>query len=110
MGIIFFLSNQPGDFIQLPDIFGFDKVAHLIAYTVLAATFLYGIHPFSHGSNRMAYVIAAVFFCILFGISDEFHQSFIPGRSVSIWDVVADTLGGLLAAGFWYKRSKIRKE
>ncbi len=33
---------------------------------------------------------------ILYGISDEFHQSFVPGRQPSWYDVLADGLGGLL--------------
>lgn len=105
MGIIFYLSHLPGDVIKLPQIFGLDKAAHLIIYSILAAAFLFGIKPFSHSSNRAAFVVTTIFFCILFGISDEFHQSFIPGRSVSVWDLVADALGGLLVAVFWFKRS-----
>ena len=105
MGIIFYLSHLPGDIIQMPQVIGLDKAAHLIAYSILAAAFLFAIQPFLHHSNRTAFAIAAILFCILFGVGDEFHQSFIPGRSVSVWDVVADCLGGLLVAVIWLKRS-----
>ena len=105
MGIIFYLSHQPGDVIKLPQIFGLDKAAHLIIYSILAAAFLFGIKPFTHPSNRAALAVMTIFFCILFGIGDEFHQSFIPGRFVSAWDLVADALGGLLVAVFWLRRS-----
>ena len=105
MGTIFYLSHQPGDFVRLPQVVGLDKAAHAIAYGILAATFLYGIKPFIHDKNRIVFTITTVLFCLLFGIGDEFHQSFIPGRFVSGWDVVADGIGGLLVAGFWYKRS-----
>ena len=108
MGIIFYLSQLPGDLIRLPEVIGVDKVAHLVAYAMLAATFLFGVHPFSHGSNRKVFVFAVVLFCILYGIGDEYHQSFIPGRSVSVWDVVADGLGGLVAGSFWYKWSEAK--
>lgn len=37
-------------------------------------------------------------FALLFGISDEVHQRFVPGRSAEVLDVVADAAGGLLAA------------
>jgi VanZ family protein len=46
-----------------------------------------------------AVCIATVLFCSLIGVSDEWHQSFVPGRSGNdVWDWTADTIGGLLAA------------
>ena len=104
MGIIFYLSHQPYDFAELPPIVGFDKLLHVIAYSCLAGTFLYGLHPFVHNSNRSAVAIVVVLFCALYGISDEYHQSFIPGRFDSVWDVLADGLGALLVVGWWFKR------
>jgi VanZ family protein len=38
---------------------------------------------------------------VLYGLSDEVHQSFIPGRDASVGDVVADALGALLGAAAW---------
>ncbi|NLT08689.1 MAG: VanZ family protein [Ruminococcus sp.] len=38
---------------------------------------------------------AALFFCFLYAVSDEIHQSFIPGRSCEFRDVVIDTSGAL---------------
>lgn len=38
--------------------------------------------------------------CVMWGLSDEFHQSFVPGRDVEMWDIGVDTVssaGGLLA-------------
>jgi VanZ family protein len=106
MGMIFFLSHQPGDFNQFPPFFiGVDKLLHSIAYGILAGVFLYGLRPFIHDSNRALAGIIVVLFCVLYGISDEFHQAFIPGRFVSAWDVVADCFGALLVVGWWYKNS-----
>ena len=108
MGIIFFLSHQPGDALHLPQFTGVDKLLHLIAYGALAGSFLYGLQPFSHASNLVVTASIVVLFCFLFGIGDEFHQSFIPGRFVSGWDVAADGFGALLVAAWWYRR-KARK-
>jgi VanZ family protein len=44
----------------------------------------------------------------LYGISDEFHQWFVPPRSVDGFDVVADTIGGALAAFSLYAWGIIR--
>ena len=101
MGIIFYLSHQPGDFAQ-PRLFpGIDKLAHAIAYGCLAGAFLYSLKPFIHSNNRFVTAIVVVLFCIVWGISDEFHQSFIPGRFASFWDVVADGAGALLMVAYW---------
>ena len=35
----------------------------------------------------------------MYAISDEWHQSFVPGRQLSAWDWAADLAG--LAAGSW---------
>lgn len=113
MGIIFYLSHQPGDFVQLPHFPGIDKLAHVIAYGCLAGTFLYGLQPFFNTNyNKFTAAIIVVLLCVLFGISDEFHQSFIPGRFVSFWDVVADGLGAVLVVGWWFMKAtpKVSKD
>ncbi|KPJ99596.1 MAG: hypothetical protein AMJ60_04485 [Desulfobacterales bacterium SG8_35] len=104
MGMIFYLSHQPGDFVKLPLFVGIDKILHIIVYGCLAGTFLYGLHPFTHHSNRAAIALGVVLFCLLFGISDEFHQAFIPGRFVSAWDAAADCFGAMLVVGCWYRK------
>ena len=108
MGIIFYLSHQPGDFVLLPSFKGLDKVMHVLAYGVLSVTFLYGQRPFVKHSNRMVISLMAVLFCIAYGISDEYHQTFIPGRFASLWDVVADGVGALLTAGIWLRKEGAR--
>ena len=109
MGMIFYLSHQPGDFVQLPQVFGLDKLLHFSVYAVLAGTVLYGLHPFVRNFDPAVPALAVILFCLLFGIADEFHQSFIPGRSVSIWDVAADGLGALLVGCVWYRHAARRK-
>lgn len=105
MGIIFYLSHQPGELIFLPPLIGLDKLLHIIAYGILAAAFLYSLQPYINDANRTSAAVVAVLFCILYGMSDEYHQLFIPGRFVSFWDVVADGLGALLVVFYWFLRS-----
>ncbi len=104
MGMIFFMSHQPGDFADLPEFTGLDKLLHVIAYGSLAASFLYGLQPFFHKITRPVAGIAVVLFCLLYGLSDEFHQSFIPGRFTSGWDVLADAAGAFLVVLWWMRR------
>ena len=40
----------------------------------------------------------ATLFAMTYGLSDEFHQLFVPGRSAELYDALADTIGGFLGA------------
>jgi len=44
-------------------------------------------------------VIIAFTISFLYGISDEIHQYFVPNRSSSVYDVIADGIG--IWAGIW---------
>src|SRR5262249_42061668 len=71
-----------------------DKVEHIIEYSAagfLAAAVFAGRRPLWTWA-------AGVIFCILWGTSDEFHQSFVPGRDCSVFDLAADVTGGALGA------------
>ncbi len=110
MGTIFFLSHQPGDTLKLPRFPGADKIAHFIAYAILATTviFAHKRENWLSASRQIAFTTILVTFC--YGISDEYHQSFIPGRYPSLGDIVADTLGGVaVVIAFICFRKKICK-
>ena len=103
MGTIFFLSHQPGTKLQLPGIFGLDKLAHGFMYATLAASMLYAaprnallLKPWRTGA-------LVVFFCLLYGMTDEYHQAFIPGRVPSFGDIIADVAGASLLAYLWLR-------
>jgi VanZ family protein len=70
---------------------GFDKVVHFSMYAVLAALVLRATTTYRRISTavRVALALSA------FGAADEFHQKFIPNRSTSALDWVADSLGAL---------------
>lgn len=97
MAAIVYQSHQPGDSFSLPRIAHIDKLLHMLVYTVLGLTFLFALSPTWRHRRPLLAAVSAVLFCLLFGITDEFHQSFIPGRFPSGGDVVANTLGGVLA-------------
>ena len=93
MGFIFYLSHQPT--LPLPPLFpNADKLLHFGAYAVLGFLFAW-----ASGLG----VFWSVIFASLYGISDEFHQSFVPGREVSALDWLADSLGGLAGSFFFVK-------
>ena len=100
MALIFLLSHQPGHRLELPGIFGIDKLAHFSIYGLLALTAIHALSPLS-GGRGYRFAVLIIFLCVLYGISDEFHQSFIPDRSCSVWDLLADALGASAMTFGW---------
>ena len=93
MGTIFFLSHQDGSSLALPEIPYLDKAAHFLLYSLLAGTVLFAFpvgvrqhHPWRTG-------IITVLLCLGYGITDEMHHTYIPGRVASTGDLIADVSG-----------------
>jgi VanZ family protein len=108
MGLIFVLSDQPGDALHLPQLPGIDKLAHIFIYGVLAASVIFAFTPPFRRKYPQYVVIAALLISSCYGISDELHQSYVPGRMVSGYDLLADICGALLVCLSWQKLNKIR--
>lgn len=94
MLVIFVFSSFPGD--RLPDFLDWDtlikKAGHMIGYGLLALSYLHLLR-----SDPRRYWVAWLM-ALLFGASDEVHQSFVPGRFASILDVIVfDNLGAVTA-------------
>jgi len=69
-----------------------DKIAHFGFYGV--AGFLFVLWRRANGAGTAAAVIWASIFAALLGAVDEFHQQWIPGRSMEFLDWAADFAGG----------------
>ena len=78
----------------------FDKLAHFCVFGLLATLLFRLVPPTSRTARIAILVILAV---SLFGLSDEIHQSFTPGRFVEFADWVADTLGATVAVLAYWK-------
>lgn len=91
-GVIFSLSSQPyAGPPSLPD-----WSTHGAAYALL--TLLLG-RALAGGLGRRLSArraLLALALATLYGASDEFHQSFVPGRHADVWDVAKDLGGALL--------------
>lgn len=106
MGTIFFLSHQTGDELELPEFAHSDLVAHMMAYAALGGVVLYAWSDRFKRAHPIKVILYTVLFCLAYGIVDEFHQSFIPGRYVSVMDILADTVGAILVSTGWWFYSK----
>ena len=80
-----------------PTFLGEDKVAHFSFYGTMG--FLFVLWRRETGTGSVVTVIWAMIFAALLGGVDEFHQQWIPGRSMELLDWVADFAGGT-AGGF----------
>lgn len=70
------------------------KTAHIVEYAILAVL-LYRAMISSDVEKKKA-IIFTILIVSLYGFTDEFHQSFTPGREPRIRDVIIDTIGGAL--------------
>lgn len=97
MALIFVVSSIPG----LPPIPGGidDSVAHALEYAVLAALLLRGLAGARWRGVTIGVAGLAVVLATLYGLTDEMHQRFVPGRTAEFADGVADALGATAAVG-----------
>jgi VanZ family protein len=115
MGVIFLLSHQngqdssetsgillellkfigigPGSSVQGALSYLVRKAGHFSEYLILAILFLR--YRKGQGTSEKS-ALYALLFVFLYASSDEFHQSFIPGRGPAFSDVLIDTAGGLI--------------
>ncbi|MBI4366623.1 MAG: VanZ family protein [Deltaproteobacteria bacterium] len=99
--VLFFLSSLPGSDVP-PRYPGIDKIAHAVLYAGFAYVLVRAMCGRAFCCSRRAacwvVVIAAAY-----GVTDEWHQAFVPGRDVSAWDWLADVCGAV-GSVLWYRR------
>jgi VanZ family protein len=102
MAVIFFFSSQSdlGPIGRRTP----DWVAHPAAYAAGALLLCRALaggwgRPAGDGALALAVVLIAAY-----GVTDELHQSFVPGRDADVLDVAKD-LGGAAAASLFYRRA-----
>jgi VanZ family protein len=97
-GAIFVLSSFPGSAYPATTIVHADKAVHCVLYGTLAALCARGLAR-SRPSSLLAVWLAAAALATVYGMTDEFHQRFVPGRNSDWADVLADAVGAGLGAG-----------
>lgn len=75
---------------------GQDKLFHGTVFGILGVFYLGSTRKPATGYSLLQVALAALG-VLAYGISDELHQYFVPGRSTEIADVLADSVGGLVA-------------
>jgi VanZ family protein len=93
--LIFFMSNFKPPF-DLPPIENADKVVHIGIYGLLGVLFYRAYRSCWPSASGWAMANASLLSAGFYGLTDEIHQYFVPGRSADPWDWVADTVGAML--------------
>lgn len=95
MLLIWLLSSIPQPF-PLDRIPFQDKGVHFLEYGALGALLAHAIHGTWPGWRLRAAFAWAWPATVLWGLLDEIHQAFVPGRISDAGDLAADALGGLV--------------
>lgn len=97
MGVIFFASSLPGS--QIPPFFPFqDIVFHLAIYLILGLFFARALKNTCLNIASARIIFFTTLFAFVYGSLDEFHQAFLPYRSVSGLDVFVDSMGSFIGS------------
>jgi VanZ family protein len=91
-------------------ILGFRKCAHLAEYALLALLCWLGLRPKDQSPARSwRQAFKALLIVTLYAITDEYHQTFVPTREGSVWDVLIDMCGGSLGLIFLWVIGRWRR-
>jgi VanZ family protein len=95
--VILAATSIPGDRLALvSDIENVDRWLHVLLYVPLAVLVFGALRRTRPHLPLAYYGITTVLLCSAFGVLDELHQRFVPGRSCDVWDMIADAVGSAL--------------
>ena len=77
------------------------KLAHFTEYLILGIFVYNAVNSY----NKKVYI--AIIICIIYAISDEVHQLFVPGRSCQILDITIDSIGSIIGIFMLFYIKKI---
>lgn len=99
-GLIFYLSSQPP--LPGPDLISLDffikKMGHIVFYAILYLLIVRAVQLQLPTMSRFhpVYLYLPLFLCLLYALSDEFHQSFVANRTPTVRDIGFDMLGATI--------------
>lgn len=79
------------------------KIAHILIFGLLAVAVQRILR-----NNKFSYLLAWIFVTV-YGLTDEWHQTFVPNRTPLLSDVFKDSTGALLALAILYLRFHLKK-
>lgn len=80
----------------MPEVISFDKVLHVFEYMPFGYLVARALYNTKQGITLRSVFWLTCLISVLYGLSDEYHQSFVQGRYSSLFDVIADFIGGMI--------------
>jgi VanZ family protein len=93
----FYLSSQPYIYMP-PGIVIWDKLVHFICFAGLTGSWTFWFPLASWKKHTLRNLLLCIVGVAVYGVLDEWHQSFTPGREVSVYDWFADVGGAILGS------------
>jgi VanZ family protein len=94
--LLIFIQSSSSDSVELPTIPLLDKLLHAAGYSLLGVLFYRAYRSRWPGASGWTMANASLLSAAFYGMTDEIHQYFVPGRSADPWDWLADTVGAML--------------
>lgn len=92
---IYWVSSKPGK--AIPNLFTYQsEIFHFLEYAGFALVNKRAIKGSFAEKNKFKCVLLTAIIVLIYSISDEFHQSFVPGRDASLYDIFVDNMGSIL--------------
>lgn len=88
------------------EIYGLDKALHILEYAALGFLLARALNGSAPDVSFGKLVFISFIIGTFYGLTDELHQQFIPGRIASILDLAADSAGSFLGAFVFIQRLK----
>ena len=80
-----------------------NMLGHVVLYGGLSGLLLWCIWSWQPGETRQRrWALLAAVLALLYGLTDEYHQTFVPGRSANLKDIVMDGIGASVAVLILY--------
>ena len=99
--LIYIQSSYPSPE-SIPDVPNIDKLLHLAAYAILGALFFRAFRTQRFKENINLVIAFSILSSSLYGITDEFHQYYLPYRDADVMDILADILGSICGVYIYY--------
>ena len=106
--LILVLTLTPGKSVPDLTLFDYDKLGHAGIFLIQSYLLIMGFYKKSPGREGIhKYAIIGCTLAILYGFLIEFMQNFIPGRSMEVYDAVANIIGSFFGLVLFYFHNKL---
>ena len=92
-GVIFYFSSLPTIPPLIIEIYPETLIWHMIEYAIFSILLFRALINSKTTTFRENAIHLAIIISILYGVTDEIHQHFVPGRTSSLFDIIANSVG-----------------